>query len=548
MSLSLLSAAIGGLAVFILGMRNLSDGLQRAAGGKVRHTLERFTGNRLIAALLGSTLSSLLQSGSAASILVVSFINAGLLSLYQALAVLIGTGIGTTIAVQLIAFRVSSISLPLITCGVLLKYFCKSRKLANTGEVFLGIGLLFLGLQLMETAFEPARDKAFLHLFDTPLFGSNFLFVVLGALFSFAMQSGSASVAIAIALAASGTLPIDKAAFMVVGESAGTGLMGLFASLGGSYAARRAMAIYFLLISLAISMAALALPPLLNTFPPAPVISPESLPRQLANIHTIFNLAVAGFFLPLIGILARQGSRLFPSVHKTTDIEPRPQFLDNNILNTPSIAFLQVENELTRMAQISEKTFNEVSSLLFDFDAKKAAAIKNMEQVIDILHRDISHFLVDLARSGISIEHSIRIPPMLQIVSTLEHIGDESEAILIYLQKKKESRVHFSDTAMDELKGLAAKVSIMVNHAVHSLNTDDSEISPPSLQLLQEVREAYHVANSGHIKRLRTGKCTVTAGIIFSDIMASLLKIAEISHYITEMRKDYQNVLPESLH
>lgn len=548
MSLSLLLSAIGGLAVFILGMRILSEGLQRAAGGKVRHTLERFTGNRLSAALMGSTLSSLLQSGSAASIIVVGFINAGLLSLYQALAVLIGTGIGTTIAVQLIAFRVSSISLPLIACGVFLKYFCKSRKLANAGDVLLGIGLLFLGLQFMESAFKPARDQAFLHLFDTPLFGSNVFFIILGALFSFAMQSGSSSVAIAIALAASGTLPITKAAFMVIGESAGTAIMGLFATFGGSLAARRAMLIYLLLIATGIFIAALALPPLFQTFPPSPVISPETLPRQLANIHTVFNLFLAGIFLPLIGILARQGSRLFPSSNDVTNIEPRPQFLDHKILNTPSIAFLQVENELVRMALISEKTFNEVSSLLYDFDVKKASAIKNMEQIIDILHRDISHFLVDLSRSRVSIEHSIKIPPMLQIVSALEHIGDESESILIYLQKKKESRLHFSESAMGELKDLAARVSTMVHHAVLSLDTIYSHNSPASAQLLQEVRDTHHIANSGHIKRLRTGKCSVTAGIIFSDILASFLKIAEISHYITTVRKDYQNVLPESLH
>jgi phosphate:Na+ symporter len=551
-SWSYITEALGGLALFILGMRTMSEGLQKVTGERLRRLLEKGTGNRLTAPLIGSCLASLLQSGSAASVLVVGFVNAGLLSLYQALGVLLGTGIGTTLVIQFIAFRVSALALPAITLGVALSFFSRSRKLADLGGLLLGAGLVFFGLSILEGACLPLSENAIFHGLQEQILSVRLTAVLLGALLTFVVQSGGATIGIVIALATSGVLHYDAAIAMVIGEVAGAALIPLIASIGGSQTAKRAV-IIFLGINLAAIILLLAFFPyflsLVNYYSPGDLsvlqqsatsqtVTQAARPfvaRHLANAHTIFTLASALVFLPLIGFFARSAETLLPN--RRSESEARPRFIDTRVIKTPTIALAQAWNELARMSGIASAMYGELVSQFDAFNPKLATAIRDKEVVLDVLHRDMSQFLIALSRETLSLERAVEIPSMLQLVNDIELVGDQCEAILDYLVRKKEERLRYSTTAMDELKNMAAKVGEALLLAERSLLGEESEEEEELPQLKLEIAMLEDELNKSHLKRLKSGRCSIVAGLLYGDMIASFSKIAHLCYTIVNHKK-----------
>lgn len=554
MPLSSLWEALGGLGLFILGMKSMSGGLQKIAGERLRRSLEKITGNRLTAALMGSCLASLLQSSSAASILVIGFVNAGLISLYQALGVLLGTGIGTTLAIQFIAFKITHFALPAIFFGVLLKFFGKRRRWVYVGNLLLGAGLVFLGLQIMESGFAPLQQSAMFQGLHGRFFSWRISSVLLGAFLTFLIQSSSAATGIVLALAGSGLFGLEAAVAMIIGEVLGTSLIAAIAAINGTLAAKRTALVYFVINIFAVSMVLLFFPLFLKvvqllspgaadyTISGINALSPSGLSpsvrpfmaRHLANAHTVFSLLNLLVFLPLIGFFARSAVVILPGWEVGGDIEPRPKFIDPRVVNTPTIALLQAKNEIRRMADISRTMFDEVVEQFHRFDAKKAVRIKQKEEVLDILQRDIADFLVLLSRQPLNAETSLEIPIMLQTVSTLEHVGDQSEAILDYLRRKKEDKLIFSPAAMTELRTLGAKVAGIVHLTVDSQGNPSRTTLDTARSLNNTVLQMREVMQSNHIKRLTGGKCTVMAGLVYSDILAAFGRISEYALAIME--------------
>lgn len=565
MPLTFIFEALGGLGLFILGMRTMSEGMHKIAGERLRTFLEKTTGNRLTAALLGSCLASILQSGSAASILVVCFVNAGLLSLYQAIGVLLGTAIGTTIAIQFIAFKITSFALPAIFIGVIIRFFCNSRKLVNIGILILGTGLVFFGLQIMETGFSPFKQSALYPWFHQNLFSGMFSSILAGALLTFFIQSGSAAIAIIIALAGGGLLHFDSAVAMVIGEIIGSSLLTVIAALGGTLAAKRAVLVYFV-----INIAAITIVMLLFEFfldfvqfvspgiaelsngvtskviaiqPVSGQIRPN-IARQLANAHTLFSILSVIIFLPLIGFLVRSASTIFNG--REDDTEPRSQFIDYRVINTPTIALLQAKNEMKRMAAVAESMYKDLVDQFHSFNTKTAIKIREKEEVLDILQRDISSFLITISQQQLSSEYVIEIPTMLQLVNDLEHIGDQCEIITDFLRRKKEEKLRFSNTAMSELKLFVAQIAELVARAVHSLDNPD-EIYPISARaLLDKIQCTQETLHKNHISRLHNGKCSIVAGLLFGDMIAAFGRIAQISYEIIETEREFVNVTTSS--
>ncbi len=557
MPLSSIWEALGGLGLFILGMKSMSEGLQKLAGDRLRRFLERTTGNRFTAALMGSCLASLLQSSSAASILVIGFVNAGLISLYQALAVLLGTGVGATLVIQFIAFKISLFSLPSIFVGVVLKFFGRKRRLVYIGDLLLGAGLVFFGLQMMEYGFAPISQSALVQGLHSQFFSLRISAVLLGALLTFLIQSSSAATGVVIALASSGMLSMDAGAAMIVGGVIGSSLIATIATINGTLAAKRTALIYFLINVLAVALALVLFPLFLkavaflspgNAETVGPSVNQIAVPfaqttrpyiaRHLANAHTIFSLLSALLFLPLIGFFARSADRLLPGRKQVIDIEPRAKYIDNRVINTPPIALLQVRNEVRRMAEIAGSMCRDVAEQFHAYDAKKAAMIVQKEEVLDILQRDISGFLVLLSRRLLNGESSLEIPFLLHVVNDLEHVGDQAEAIQECLRTKKEGKVLFSDAAMSELKSLVIKVSEIVNLAVDSLGNMTDRSVERGRSLRDSIKEREEELTNIHLKRLTSGECSVNAGMIYSDILGAYSKIAEYSFSIIETDKE----------
>jgi phosphate:Na+ symporter len=542
-SWSYIIEALGGLALFIFGMRTMSEGLQKVTGERLRRLLERGAGNRLTAPLIGSCLASLLQSGSAASVLVVGFVNAGLLSLYQALGVLLGTGIGTTIAIQFIAFRVTALALPAITLGVFFSLFSRRRRIADWGGLLLGIGLVFFGLSIMEQACAPFSHSALLAGLRENLHSVRLMAVLLGALLTFLVQSGSATIGIVIALASGGILSYDASIAMVIGEVAGAALIPLIASIGGSQAAKRAVVIYIAITGAAIGLALIFFPLFLRAVDlvspgdlsllrqgTSPELLTEARPliaRHLANAHTIFTVSSAVVFLPLIGFLARSAETWLPT--RRSEREPRPRFIDVRVIRTPTIALAQAWSELGRMGGIAGSMYRELISQFDDYNPKVAAAIRDRELVLDVLHRDMSQFLIALSRQTLSLERAVEIPLMLQMVNDIELIGDQSEAILRYLVRKKEENLRFSTSAMEELKGFAAKVGEAVAVCERAVKGEEVD-GLPALKL--ELATLEDELQKSHLRRLKSGRCSIVAGLLYGDMIASFSKIYHLCYSI----------------
>jgi phosphate:Na+ symporter len=554
MSLTSIWEALGGVGLFVLGMKFMSDGLQRIAGERLKRFLEKSTGNRLTAALMGSCLASLLQSSSAASILVIGFVNAGLVSLYQALAVLMGTGIGATLVIQFIAFNISFFALPTIFAGVILKFFGRNKKLVNIGDLLVGTGLVFLGLQIMESGFAPISQSALVKGVHSQFFSWRITAVILGAVLTFLVQSSSAATGIVIALANSGLISFTNGVAIITGEVLGTAAITAIASINGTKAAKRTSLLYFIINIIAVSIAILFFPIFLKcitTLSPgdaefiSPVIeriisniTPPARPyiaRHLANAHTIFSVFSALLFIPFIGFFARSADRLLPGGKGEVDIEPRPKYIDNRIINTPPIAFIQARNELKRMAEIVRQMYSDVMELFKGYDVKKAMRITQQEQALDVLQREVSSFLVLLSGRTAT---PLAIPSMLHMVSEMEHLGDQVEDIQGCLSSKKENNIGFSETAVEELDLLLNEVSEILVLTTGCLGNSTAATVATAMAMRDSVRGKVEQFTNNHMERLTTGRCSAAAGLIYTDIINAFSKMAEYSYNIIKSEKE----------
>jgi len=556
MRLFQLFEALGGLALFVFGMKTMSDGLQRFASGRIRRILEKLGGNRLSAALMGGCLSSLLQSSGAASILIIGFVNAGLLSLYQALGMLVGTGLGTALAVQFIAFKISFLALPAIFVGVVLRFFSKRRRWVFFGEVLLGFGLLFFGLEIMESRLLPLGQAEFFRgthffLFDVPIVN-----VLIGALITLLVQSGSAAIGVILAMAGSGFIGFEQATAMTLGEVLGTLALSSIGAIGGTLTAKRTVFFYGVISVVSIAVILLLFPfylavvsmvtsghwvgaPHLGSLfslSPPPEVFPAVTARAVANSYTLFSIFMALIFLPFIGFFARSAGKILPE-KGDLDMEPQPRYLDFRVVNTPTLAFLQAGNEVKRMAQIAYSMVSDTLEQFYEFNAKRSTLIKQKENLLDVLQKEISGFLVLLARQAPAAEKSMEIPVLLSAVNELEGIGDNCEIIHDCLRRKKDGAVYFSDTAMDELKSLAKQASYLMNLAVESLDSFDVPNSEVIRELRKNLLSSEEILKRNHLVRLSTGNCTVIAGLLFIEIIAAFTKIGDCSYTIIETRR-----------
>jgi phosphate:Na+ symporter len=540
--------ALGGGGLFIFGIRIMSEGLQRIAGNRFRSLLDKAVSNRISAALLGTFLASLLQSSSSASILTVGFLNAGLISICQALAIFLGTSLGAALAVQFIAFQPSIFALGAIFTGVLLKFFFKRRFIVNTGELLLGAGILFLGLRIMESGLAFFSESTVLRVLDDYIFNWRISAVLLGALLTFFVQSPSIAIGIVIALCGSGLVTFTEAVGIVIGANLGTAFITLFAAASGTLYARKAAIVNLLINFTAISIALLLFPfviKMVMVFSPgygqihpeilaSPGFAPSKadLPRLIANAHTMFSIFMILTFLPFIGFL----SRSVKFVRSSEDLSAHPRFLDKRVLNTPTIALMQASNEIDRMSRIVTSMYGEIIQLIYRFDARSQRRIVEMENAVDSLYKELSTFLVLLSRESLDTESSMKVPHYLQLVSQLEHLADTNIKLLSGVQKKKEEKISFSTPAMTELKRLAAAVNEILELTVapDTATIHDRERISNAKSKVDSIRE---IATAGHVKRMKTGHCTVEAGFLYNDLLTALISIAGDSSDLADIRR-----------
>lgn len=536
---------LGGLGLFLFGMKIMSEGLQKVAGDRMRKILGALTNNRIIGTLVGLGVTTIIQSSSATTVMVVGFVNAGLMSLVQAIGVVLGANIGTTVTAQLIAFKITKFALPAIGIGTGLKLFSRSKKWMYIGEVILGFGILFFGMQIMKDAFGPVKGSEELRNLLLVIGDNHLLGVFIGAVMTVIVQSSTASIGITLALASTGLLSFEASVAIILGENIGTTITANLAAIGTNLAARRTALAHFLFNFIGVAYMLILFPVFLKVVtaitPGEPdfVIQTQQqavslasaigdkpyIARHIANTHTLFNVINTLIFLPLVGILAKLTTLLIRG--KEEEMEFHLKYIDNRVLNTPPIALGQARAETKRMAQLSLEMIDDTVLFLMDGDEKRIKPLEKKEEMVDLLQKEITDFLVALSQKSITPETSKDIASMMHMVNDLERVGDHCENLWRLGLRKKNQKVIFSETALVEIKELAEKTREFLAFIISALERRDATISQKAEYMEEAIDQMETVLRDNHITRLNTGECAVLPGLIFIDMLHNFEKIGD---------------------
>lgn len=552
-SQKLIFGLMGGLGLFLFGMKIMSEGLQKVAGDRMRKILAALTSNRIVGTLVGIAVTAIIQSSSATTVMVVGFVNAGLMSLVQSIGIVLGANIGTTVTAQLIAFKITKFALPAIGVGAGLKLFSKNKKYVYIGEIILGFGILFFGLSTMKHAFDPLKaSEEFRQLFllvgDYKLLG-----ILIGAVLTVIVQSSSATIGITLALASSGLLSFEASVALILGENIGTTITANLAAIGTNLAARRTAFCHFLFNFLGVVYMLLlfrffsgfidSITPgdpnlIVKTAADAEMygVSVGDAPyiaRHIANTHTLFNIVNTIVFLPLIGILAKISTMVIRGGEPEIE-ELQVKYIDKRVLNTPPIALGQARSETRRMAQVTLEMLDRTILFMQDQKVKRIVSLEKREELVDLLQKEITDFLVALSQKSITPETSRDIASMMHMVNDLERIGDHCENLWRLTLRKIDKKVSFTEIGSREIEEMAFKTKDFLEYVVNAMDERDQTIGPKSIEYEDAIDDMEKKLRKNHISRLNTGECAVKPGLIYIDMLHNFEKIGDHSYNVSE--------------
>lgn len=520
MSIIIALQLLGGLGLFLFGIAKMAEGMQNAAGDKLKRILELFTSRPTIAILTGALATMIVQSSSSTTVMVVGFVNAGLMNLTQAVGTIMGANIGTTITAQIAAFKITDIALPLIGIGAILNFLSRRKTVQNIGLGILGFGMLFYGMEIMSGSIAPLREyEPFINMLVR--FGQNPLLGVLaGALFTLIIQSSSATTGVAIALSLQGLIDLPSGIALTLGANIGTCITALLASIGTSVTAKRA-AVAHVMFNF---FGAVLFLVLIKPFASIVAHTGSTVARQLANAHTIFNVTNTVLLFPFINQFVALIERIIPG----EDYGPgtKPQFLDRNILHTPA-AIIAATRETLRMCDISLEMLNESfqSFLTGDQDLMESVLVK--EETINKLEREIISYLTAAADNPWTPKQHQKITSLIHSAHDVERVADLSTNIVELAQAKSKHYVKLSDTAVEELQTMFAKVESIYARAIEVLRTEKVKAAENLIAEDDEVDRMEKEFRDSHIRRLNEGKCHPEAGVLYLDVISTLERVAD---------------------
>ncbi|WP_102399137.1 Na/Pi cotransporter family protein [Haloimpatiens massiliensis] len=518
---------MGGLGMFLYGMKLMGDGLENASGEKLKVFFEKITSNPVKGIMTGALVTAVIQSSSATTVMVVGFVNAGLMNLYQAAAVIMGANIGTTITAQIIAFKLDAIAPIFIGVGAGIVLFSKAKKSREIGNIILGFGILFSGMELMKTAMEPiAASPAFVSLMGT-LKGNIFLGVLTGLLMTAVVQSSSATTAILIALASTGSVPLEAAVPILFGNNIGTCVTALLSSVGTSKTAKKAALIhlFFNLIGTLIFLPFTH--PFVGLVKSITPVGGEVVKRQIANAHTVFNIANTIIMLPFIKYLVALVNRIIPGEDEKEPMKPK--YIDDRLLETPVIAVGQTTKELIRMANKAKDNLQISMDAFKNNDETLVKKVYKNEKLINLLEDEITVFLVKLSKEELSEEQLDIVTSMFHMVNDIERIGDHAENVVDLASEKIQKGIKFSKVAEAELQGMYNEIINALNGSIESIENRDIETAKNVLSIEERIDSMEKQLRASHIKRLNEEVCNATGGAIFLDIISNFERIGDHS-------------------
>ena len=538
MTVTNLIELLGGLGAFLFGMKYMGDGLELAAGSKMKDLLEKLTRNRILGFLLGVFVTVVIQSSSATTVMVMGFINAGIMDLAQATGVIFGANIGTTITSVLIALDVSGIAPFCICVGAFMMLYSKNARVKHVGQVILGFGLLFQGLHTMSGAMKPLGQVAWFQSFimntRNPILG-----ILVGALICAVIQSSSAAVGILQALALQGLMPLHFASYLICGINIGSAMPTILASMSARNNAKRAAMIYLIynvVGGVVMTLVTMLLPytQLIERLVPDPMF-------QVSVVHILFKVVSAGLLLPCTNLVVKLTYRLIPK-QKHEDAA-RLEYIDVNLVGNPSVSLLQIRSEVDRMSSLVFDNVELAMDGVLNNEVRNAQTITENESVIDYLTDAISDYLVKFNVQELSTQEAMYVNRVFQTLSDMERIGDYAEHLLHVNERCTEKRLTYSDVARNELQELFDNVKELYTQATARFHTQDISIDELKhlARLERENRKKAKQAQQNHMDRLRAGECSVEAGIMFGEVLNSLSRIGGHSINIAEAAVSQRN-------
>jgi phosphate:Na+ symporter len=548
----LIFGLIGGIGLFFIGMRFMSEGLQKAAGDRMRRILETLTNNRVVAVFVGLAVTSIIQSSSATTVMTVSFVNAGLMSLNQAIGVVLGANIGTTVTAQIIAFKIHHYALPAIGIGVGFRLFAKSPKWRSIGEVIMGFGMLFFGLSLMKDAMSPLKNSQMVKDVFVQFDGNPLLGVLVGTIFTVLMQSSSVTIGITMALASSGLLSFYGSIALILGDNIGTTVTAQLASIGTNTAAKRTAQAHTMFNVIGVCYILLLFPYFLKFVNWVTPGNPDLLittadqvkrfglelgdkpyiARHIAMAHTLFNVINTILFLPLLAVLARIATFMVPQ--KKTDEEFHLVYLNTKFVDSPPMAIEQARNETVRMGKISLAMLNEVMEAFFNNDTKGLDQVRKKEEIVDMLQREIISFLVRTSQGSLSPKDSQEINSIIHMADNIERIGDHAENLCNLVERKTRLKLPFTETATHDIREIYTANREFLEFVINGIQKRNRRIMPEADAYEEVVNRLEDTMREGHIQRLNNGVCEVDSGLVFIDMLTNFEKIGDHTFNIAE--------------
>ena len=525
---------LGGLGLFLYGMTTMSDGLEKSAGNKLEKIIEKLSSNIFKGVLMGTIVTVIIQSSSATTVMVVGFVNAGIMSLTQAIGIIMGANIGTTVTAQLVSINMTALAPIAIAIGAAIKLFSKKNKQIILGEIILGFGLLFLGMELMKDALSPLKELEAFKLMITNIGAGTVWGTIEGFLIGLIMtaliQSSSASTGILVALALTGALPIQAAFPILLGTNVGTCVTALLSSISANRTAKRAALMHLMFNVIGTIIFILFLSDITVKFVMGTSDDPA---RQLANAHTLFNVVNTIQLLPFAGLIVKSVGIILPTNQAEKEASTfGVKYLDERILETPSIALGQVMKEVLHMGNLAKISLESAIHAIHDNDQKSVEKTFKIEKTINVLEREISDYLIKLSNTSIDHDDRMIIDGLFSTINDIERVGDHADNIAELALYKIDNNVAFSEKASIELKEMVAKVLESYDLALESMKEGSRYKAQKVVEIEGVVDEMEKTLRKKHIGRLNEGRCETSSGIIFLDMLSNLERISDHSSNI----------------
>lgn len=539
-SFEIFTGIFGGLGLFLYGMKLMSDGLENIAGEKLKGILEKITSNKIMGVLVGIVVTAIIQSSSAVTVMVVSFVNAGLMTLTQATGVILGSNIGTTITAQMVSFKLEIIAPIFIGVGAIVMIGAKRKRVKDLAYIALGFGILFMGMGLMSASLKPVSELDIFNNFILLVANNPILGVLIGMLMTAILQSSSATTGILVALGTSGNIDMNVAFPIVLGCNIGTCITAILAGLTANRTAKKAALLH---LFFNIFGTIIFLPFSDKVVMIVQYLTPDSVARQIANAHTIFNIVITILILPISKYFVNLVNKILPDNGNV--MMCGAIYLDKKLLETPVVAITQVVKETIRMAQIARNNFQLAMQSFFYGKDEDIKSVYENENIINTLEKEITEYLIAISQHNLPEENAELISEVYHTINDIERIGDHAENIVELAINKFNNNIELSNEALKEIEEISNVTLESLDIAIKCFKEKECKDNIIVNEIEERIDKLEKGFRNNNIIRLNSKQCYANAGVMFFDLLSNLERIGDHANNIATIKEKNTNIIYE---